>query len=367
METYQDIKCFIVDMDGTFYLGESLLPGAREFTEAVRKTGRHFFFFTNNSSHSEEECLEKLRRLGYDEPGMSVIISSHVTIDFLQRCRPGKSVYLLGNENLTNDFRKAGITLTDEDPDIVVLGFDTTLTYEKINKAAHYLKAGKEYIATHPDDNCPLKGDFMLDTGSMMAMFKQVFSVRMKSVCVNLNFSGPTSLAPTALACSMPSSVRGLSFSTDGSRSACLSTKTTFSSQRTLLNTLPMSAKPFVSGTTSTGSPSTQGTAGSSSSEEAGRVTLLDEGKAASSEETGTVAEDSIVCDDAGTVDEAGTAESEEDTVAFSSGAAEAESSEQADRAIAAARVNVMPKNFFMEISLAVLFSKSIYLPFRNK
>ena len=173
METYQDIKCFIVDMDGTFYLGESLLPGAREFTEAVRKTGRHFFFFTNNSSHSEEECLEKLRRLGYDEPGMSVIISSHVTIDFLQRCRPGKSVYLLGNENLTNDFRKAGITLTDEDPDIVVLGFDTTLTYEKINKAAHYLKAGKEYIATHPDDNCPLKGDFMLDTGSMMAMFKQ--------------------------------------------------------------------------------------------------------------------------------------------------------------------------------------------------
>lgn len=173
METYQDIKCFIVDMDGTFYLGETLLPGAKEFAKAVRDSGREFFFFTNNSSHSEEECLEKLRRLGYDEPGMSVIISSHVTIDFLKRSRPGQSVYLLGNENLTNDFINAGIRLTDEDPDIVVLGFDTTLTYDKINKAAHFLADGKEYIATHPDDNCPLPGSFMVDTGSMMAMFNR--------------------------------------------------------------------------------------------------------------------------------------------------------------------------------------------------
>ncbi|MBR5409753.1 MAG: HAD-IIA family hydrolase [Clostridia bacterium] len=173
METYSDIKCFIVDMDGTFYLGDTLLPGARAFADAVKATGRHFFFFTNNSSHSEEECLEKLRRLGYDEPGMSVIISSHVTIDFLKRCRPGKTVYLLGNENLTNDFLKAGIELVNDDPDIVVLGFDTTLTYEKIDKAAHFLAAGKEYIATHPDDNCPLPGSFMVDTGSMMAMFRQ--------------------------------------------------------------------------------------------------------------------------------------------------------------------------------------------------
>ena len=173
METFKDIKCFIVDMDGTFYLGEELLPGALEFADAIEQTGRRFFFFTNNSSHNEEECLQRLRAIGYDKPGMRVIISSHVTIDFLKRNRPGKSVFLLGNENLTNDFLEAGIELTDEDPDIVVLGFDTTLTYEKINKAARFLAAGKEYMATHPDDNCPLKNGFMVDTGSMMAMFRQ--------------------------------------------------------------------------------------------------------------------------------------------------------------------------------------------------
>ena len=173
METFSDIKCFIVDMDGTFYLGEELLPGALEFADAIEKTGRRFFFFTNNSSHNEEECLERLRKIGYDKPGMRVIISSHVTIDFLRRNRPGKKVFLLGNENLTNDFLAAGVKLTDEDPDIVVLGFDTTLTYDKINKAARFLAAGKEYMATHPDDNCPLKNGFMVDTGSMMAMFRQ--------------------------------------------------------------------------------------------------------------------------------------------------------------------------------------------------
>ena len=173
METFNDIKCFLVDMDGTFYLGEELLPGALEFADAIEKTGRRFFFFTNNSSHNEEECLELLRRLGYDRPDMHVIISSHVAIDYLKRNRPDAKVFLLGNDNLKNDFITAGIPLDDTDPDIVMLGFDTTLNYEKINKAARFLAAGKEYMATHPDDNCPLKNGFMVDAGSMMAMFKQ--------------------------------------------------------------------------------------------------------------------------------------------------------------------------------------------------
>ncbi|MBQ7688676.1 MAG: HAD-IIA family hydrolase [Clostridia bacterium] len=173
METFADIRCFIVDMDGTFYLGDQLLPGALDFVSAIRRTGRRFYFFTNNSSHNEAECLAKLRALGYPAETGSVIISSHVTIDFLKRRRPGKRVYLLGNENLTGDFVSAGIELDETDPDIVVLGFDTTLCYEKINKAAAFLAAGKEYIATHPDDNCPVAGGFMPDAGAFMAMFRQ--------------------------------------------------------------------------------------------------------------------------------------------------------------------------------------------------
>lgn len=172
LEVLNDIRCFIVDMDGTFYLGDSLLPGAKEFAECVEKSGKKFFFFTNNSSHNEEECLNKLRKYGYDAKDGNVIISSHVTIDFLKRNRPGKTVYLLGNDNLTGDFVKAGITLTEENPDIVVLGFDTTLTYEKLNKACNFIASGVEYIATHPDVNCPLKDGFMPDVGAFMSLIK---------------------------------------------------------------------------------------------------------------------------------------------------------------------------------------------------
>ncbi|MBO5395866.1 MAG: HAD-IIA family hydrolase [Clostridia bacterium] len=172
MDVLESIKCFVVDMDGTFYLGNSLLPGAKEFAQCVEKSGKRFFFFTNNSSHNEEECLEKLRRYGYDAKDGTVIISSHVTIDFLKRNRPGKSVYLVGNKNLTGDFTKAEIPLTQDFPDIVVIGFDTELTYEKLNNACNYIAQGAEYIVTHPDVNCPLKDGFMPDVGSYMALIK---------------------------------------------------------------------------------------------------------------------------------------------------------------------------------------------------
>lgn len=167
----KDVKYFIIDMDGTFYLGENMIEGASEFTDALPAKGKDFYFFTNNSSHDAAECLAKLTKIGYPVPEEKIIISSHVAIDFIKRNRPGKKIYLLGNDNFTSDCRKAELNLVDENPDIVLLGFDTTLTYEKINKAANHIANGAEYIATHPDKNCPLAVGFMPDTGSMIEMF----------------------------------------------------------------------------------------------------------------------------------------------------------------------------------------------------
>lgn len=167
----KDTKYFIIDMDGTFYLGDNMIEGASEFTDYLPEKGKDFYFFTNNSSHDAAECLAKLNKIGYPVPEEKVIISSHVAIDFIKRKRAGKSIYLLANENFTRDCVKAGLKLTDKNPDIVLLGFDTTLTYEKINKAANFIADGAEYIATHPDKNCPLAVGFMPDTGSMIEMF----------------------------------------------------------------------------------------------------------------------------------------------------------------------------------------------------
>lgn len=164
-------KYFIIDMDGTFYLSGNIIDGSKDFIDKLRETGRDFYFFTNNSSNNVAVCREKLANMGFPVGEDKVIVSTHVAADYLKRNHPGKRVYLLGNERLTADLENAGINLVDDEPDIVLLGFDTTLTYEKIRKAANYLAAGAEYIATHPDVNCPMADGFMPDTGSMIEMF----------------------------------------------------------------------------------------------------------------------------------------------------------------------------------------------------
>lgn len=169
---FDKIKYFILDMDGTFYLGNNIIDGSLDFLEKVKAVGKDFCFFTNNSSNNTEVCRNKLHNMGCDVDDGKIVISSHITIDYLNTYCKGQSVFLMGNERLTRDFENAGIKLVDENPDIVVLGFDTTLTYEKMNKACRYLAEGKRYIATHPDFNCPTADGFMVDTGSMMAMFK---------------------------------------------------------------------------------------------------------------------------------------------------------------------------------------------------
>lgn len=171
-EVFDKTKYFIIDMDGTFYLDGNLIDGATDFLEKVQSIGKDFYFFTNNSSNNTAVCKEKLSKMGCAVSEDKIIISSHVTISYLQKEHPGKTVFLLGNERLTKDFESAGITLTDENPDIVVLGFDTTLTYEKLWKACNYIRRGALYIATHPDKNCPTADGFMPDTGSMMALIE---------------------------------------------------------------------------------------------------------------------------------------------------------------------------------------------------
>ena len=91
-------------------------------------------------------------------------------IHFLKTHRPGKKVYLLGTPDLRRSFQEAGIPLTEEMPDIVLLGFDTTLTYEKLERACHYIRSGVEFLCTHEDINCPTEYGFMPDAGAMCAL-----------------------------------------------------------------------------------------------------------------------------------------------------------------------------------------------------
>lgn len=166
----RNIKLFVLDMDGTFYLGENLIEGSLEFIEKLRNTGRRFLFFTNNSSKVSAFYRDKLSRLGCDVGEEDIVTSGDVTISFLKASRPSKKVYLVGTRLLEQSFLDAGIQLVEDKPDVVVIGFDTSLDYDKISKACKYIREGAEFIATHPDLNCPVEDGFIPDCGAICAM-----------------------------------------------------------------------------------------------------------------------------------------------------------------------------------------------------
>ncbi|MEL3899827.1 HAD-IIA family hydrolase [Treponema phagedenis] len=165
-------KHFVLDMDGTFYLSDTIIPGSLHFIEQAKKTGRDFIFFTNNSSKNPENYIDKLAKMDCKIGREQIMTSGDVTIEYLQTNYPEKKVYLVGTEPLVQSFATAGIALVEENPDIVVLGFDQTLTYEKIKNICNFIRAGAMYFATHPDINCPVKGGYIPDVGSFMAMIE---------------------------------------------------------------------------------------------------------------------------------------------------------------------------------------------------
>lgn len=163
-------------MDGTIYAGEKLIKGAKEFLDVLDNNGIDYIFLTNNSSRHRKAYKNKLERLGCFVDKNNIFTSGEATIIYLKQKKAGAKIFLLGNEYLEEEFEEAGFQLIkdrSERPDFVVLGFDTTLNYDKIWIACDFLRDGVTFVATHPDFNCPLEGGkFMPDTGSMIEMFK---------------------------------------------------------------------------------------------------------------------------------------------------------------------------------------------------
>ena len=171
-ERLSKVKCFLLDMDGTFYLGDRILDGSLDFLDALERTGRTTRFLTNNSSKSAKVYDEKLARMGVKAQYRDVISSAHAAVHYCAEKFPGKKCWLLGNPMLRAELTAMGMPLTDEDPDYVLVGFDTTLDYAKMTKVCDYIRGGLPYIATHPDFNCPTETGFIPDIGAIMAFIE---------------------------------------------------------------------------------------------------------------------------------------------------------------------------------------------------
>ena len=173
-----DIRAFLMDMDGTVYLGHRLLPGAKAFFRRLDRRRIPYLFFTNNSSADRTLYRDKLAGLGLEVAADRIITSGEATALYLTTSTPHRRVFVLGTPSLERELADAGLTLADRRVDAVVLGFDKTLTYAKLETACHLLRRGAAFVATHPDLVCPTERGPIPDCGSMIALLRKATGAR---------------------------------------------------------------------------------------------------------------------------------------------------------------------------------------------
>ncbi len=166
----KEIKLFLFDMDGTLYLGNHLYDFTKELLSTIKKQGKRYLFMTNNSSKSVSAYIEKLKSLGIDAQYDDFITSSQATALYLKENHLNDTLYVCGTQSLKNELKHNGFTVTEniDEVDCIVMGFDTELTFKKLNDVCRMLcTRDVGYIATNPDYVCPTEYGSVVDCGSI--------------------------------------------------------------------------------------------------------------------------------------------------------------------------------------------------------
>lgn len=173
------LRHVVLDMDGTIYRGGTLFESAKPFLDRLGGLGLGYTFLTNNSSKSSREYLERLARLGIPAGPSQLYTSTQATIEYLRSAMPGvRRLFILGTPGLIEELTAAGFASTadspGDEPDAVVVGFDTTLVYGRLCRAAWWIARGKPFLATHPDRICPTdQPTVLVDCGALCAALRE--------------------------------------------------------------------------------------------------------------------------------------------------------------------------------------------------
>ena len=174
MSNLKHKKLFLLDMDGTIYLDNDLFDGTLDFLDCVKGNGGKYMFLTNNSSKSVDKYIEKLASLGIKADTEDFFTSTNATILDLKN-HGYKKIYAFGTKSFFDQLKEGGLNVTnvlEDDIDCLCIGFDTELTFKKLEDACILLNRGLDYIATNPDWVCPTWYGFVPDCGSMCQMLK---------------------------------------------------------------------------------------------------------------------------------------------------------------------------------------------------
>ncbi len=172
-KSFKDIKLYLFDMDGTLYLGNRLFDFTNELLATIKQSGGRYLFMTNNSSKSVADYIKKLQKLGVPAQYEDFITSSQATAFYLKKHHKGARLYVCGTQSLKDELCREGFTVTEnlDEVDCVVMGFDTELTFKKLEDVCKLLLAQDlPYIATNPDYVCPTEYGSVPDCGSVCDM-----------------------------------------------------------------------------------------------------------------------------------------------------------------------------------------------------
>lgn len=177
-------KGFIFDLDGTIYLSDTLIPGADSVVRLLRETGRRVVFLSNKPIQTREDYASKLTRLGIPTQPDEVINSTFVMTNYLKKNAPGARLFVIGETPFVEELQRAGFPVTDEPKEIeyVVVAFDRTFDYRKLNIAFQAIKLGAHFVATNPDRTCPVEGGEIPDCAGMIAAIEAVTTKKVEII-----------------------------------------------------------------------------------------------------------------------------------------------------------------------------------------
>jgi len=165
------VKAVFLDLDGTIYLGGNLIPGALDFLSRCEEQGVQRYFLSNNSSRSVQQYVEKLHKMNIPCTVDDVLLSTHDLLSWLRKEGVVRT-WAIATQGMCQMMEEAGISTRDDEPEYVVLGYDTEINYEKISTGSIHMHNGVPLVASHPDMVCPSPDGGLPDVGAYLAMLK---------------------------------------------------------------------------------------------------------------------------------------------------------------------------------------------------
>ncbi len=173
----REIQSWLMDMDGVLVREQQAIPGASEFLMRLQERGTPFLVLTNNSIYTRRDLAARLRASGLEVPEEAIWTSALATAKFLEDQRPRGSAFVIGESGLTTALHQAGYTMTERQPDYVILGETRTYSFERITQAIRLVDSGARFIATNPDVTGPSPDGALPATGSVAALISRATGV----------------------------------------------------------------------------------------------------------------------------------------------------------------------------------------------